>query len=134
MNEDLRRMTRVNVCCRVVVTDRYGVWMAVTEDISARGCQVVSTRLLRPGTVLDLTVASDLFPDELQVQAEVVWATPTRLGIAFVGAPAGPLTTEAWLAKVIENGEIPESTSSWRVAPSVVPAGRRTVVRQIRRA
>lgn len=134
MNEDLRRITRVCVCCRVVVRDRYGVWTAVTEDVSARGCQVVSTRLLRSGTLLELTLASDLFHEELVVTGEVVWATPTRLGVAFVGAVDGSLAPEAWLAKVIEHGEIPDSTTSWRVAPSVVPAASRTVVRQIRRA
>jgi hypothetical protein len=133
MNEDLRRITRVCVCCRVVVRDRYGVWSAVTDDASVRGCQIVTTRLLRSGTILELTLASDLFPDELEVTGEVVWATPTRLGVAFVGT-VGALTPAAWLAKVIEHGEIEDSSSTWRVAPSVVPASVRTVVRQIRRA
>lgn len=133
MNEDLRRITRVTVCCRAAVRDRYGVWVAVTEDVSARGCQIVTTRLLRPGSILDLSLQSDLFDDELETAGEVVWSTPSRLGVAFVGTnPA--VTPESWLRKVIEHGEIPESGSTWRVAPSVVPAGGRTVLRPIRRA
>jgi hypothetical protein len=134
MNEDLRRITRVCVCCRVVVRDRYGVWTAVTEDISVRGCQIVTTRLLRCGTILELTLESDLFDEELAITGEVVWATPTRLGVAFVGSAGEALTPDAWLAKVIEHGAIPESSSTWRVAPSVLPAAARTVVRPIRRA
>lgn len=133
MNEDLRRLTRVNVCCRVVVRDRYGLWSAVTDDVSARGCRVVTPRLLRTGTVLELTLESDLFPDELEVTGQVVWATPTRLGVAFVSAASSAIAPEDWLRKVIEHGEIPDSASTWRVAPSVVPAAARTVVRPIRR-
>ena len=135
MNEDLRRITRVAVCCRVVVCDRYGVWTAVTEDVSSRGCQLVTARLLRPGTLVDVTLSSDLFADELETIGEVVWATSDRLGVAFVRPIArAALSPAEWVAKVIEHGEIPDSGTTWRVAPSVVPASARTILRSIRRA
>ena len=44
MLEELRRIPRVAVCCRVVVRDRYGVWTAVTEDFCVRGCQLLTAR------------------------------------------------------------------------------------------
>lgn len=136
MNEELRRITRVTVCCRVVVRDRYGVWTAVTDDLSSRGCRLVTPRLLRPGTLLNLTLSSDLFPEELEVMGETVWATSDRLGVAFVGVMPRPgsISEPEWLAKVVEHGEIPESGTTWRVAPSVTPAAARTVLHPIRRA
>ena len=136
MIEDLRRITRVGVCCRVVVRDRHGVWTAVTDDVSVRGCQIVTTRLLRAGTLLNLTLSSDLFPEELEVVGETAWATADRLGVAFVAALSRPGAVSApeFLAKVVEHGEIPDSGGTRRVAPSVVPAATRTVLFPIRRA
>lgn len=125
MNDDLRRITRVTVCCRVVVADRYGVWTGITENVSARGCLIVTSRLLRPGTKVHLTLSSDLFPEEFEVLAEVVWATPERLGVSFVRTlGSATLAPEAWLARVIEFGALSESSTTWRVAPSM---GRATI-------
>jgi hypothetical protein len=118
MKDELRRIERIAVCCRAVVRDRYGVWTGVTEDVHARGCRIVTPRLLRPGTLLSLSLASDLFPEELDVMGEVVWATDERLAIEFVGSVArqGRLSPEAWIAKVVEHGAIESRT---HIVPTV---------------
>jgi hypothetical protein len=121
MIEELRRIPRLSVCCRVMVNDRYGVWSAVTENISARGCRIVSSRLLRRGTRVQITFSSDLFPDDLEATGEVAWATGERLGVVFVdGATrAGARSPAAWLNKVLEHGATPDSPITHRVVPSV---------------
>jgi hypothetical protein len=127
LDDELRRISRVSVCCRAVVRDHYGIWTGVTEDLSIHGCQIVTGRLLRPGTLVTVTLSSDLFPEELEVAGETAWATPDRLGVRFLSTVprSGGLSVEAWLWKVVEQGRIPETSSTWRVAPSVIRAPRR---------
>jgi hypothetical protein len=127
MIEDLRRLPRVAVCCRVVVSDRYGVWSAVTDDLSARGCQIVTARLLRVGTVVQATLSSDLFPEELSADARIAWSTPDRIGLEFLDPPGGfqALSPAEWLDKVLEHGELPDSTSTSRLVPCVRRSGAR---------
>ncbi len=122
MNEELRRIDRVSVCCRVSVRDRYGVWTAVTEDICKRGCRIFTSRLLRAGSLLTVTLSSDLFPEELEAVSQAVWATPERLGVIFIDPVVRPgsLPPDAWIAKVLEHGATPGSLS-----PEVVPVVRR---------
>lgn len=129
MIEDLRRIPRISVCCRVVVRDRYGVWTAVTDDLCVRGCQIVTPRLLRCGTLLHLTLSSDLFPEELEAPARTVWSAPDRLGVLFVESSERPgaLSPEGWLEKVLEHGEMPESATTWRLVPSVQRTSMRPV-------
>ena len=131
MGDELRRITRVQVCCRAVVRDRYGVWTCVTEDVSAQGCQLVTTRLLRPGSIVAIALSSDLFPEELETIGEAAWATPDRIGLRFVGTGSrrGALSPEEWLHHVVELGAIPESSSTWRVAPSVIRSRNRRIAR-----
>lgn len=119
MLEDLRRIPRVSVCCRVVVSDRYGIWTAITDDLCERGCQLVTQRLLRPGTLVHLTLASDLFPEELEVVGRTVWTAADRLGVLFDAVDPGGFTPRAFLDKVLEHGELPDSTTTWRLVPSV---------------
>lgn len=122
MTEELRRIDRVSVCCRVSVRDRYGVWTAVTEDICMRGCRIMTSRLLRAGTLLTVTLSSDLFPEELEAVSQAVWTTPERLGVVFIDPVARPgaLPPNAWIAKVLEHGATPGS-----VSPEIVPVVRR---------
>jgi hypothetical protein len=120
MQEDLRRIDRIHVCCRVEVQDRYGVWTAVTEDICSRGCRILTPRMLRPGTPLTLRLSSDLFPEELEAEAQAVWSTPERLGVMFLDSAAengNGLSPEAWVRMVVEHGSSPGSPS--RVVPVV---------------
>lgn len=121
MNDDLRRLDRISVCCRAVVRDRYGVWTGVTENVSRRGCQLVTSRLLRPGTMVSITLSSDLFPEELEAFGETVWAAPERLGVSFVRPVdrPGALTPEAWLAKVVEHGTVDGDDAGARVVPNI---------------
>lgn len=120
MIEDLRRISRVTVCCRVVARDRHGIWTAVTDDLCERGCQLVTQRMLRPGTTIHLTLSSDLFPEELDVIGRTVWAAPDRLGVIFEGpGDRTGVTPQAFLDSVLANGETPDSTSTARLVPSV---------------
>jgi hypothetical protein len=116
MIDNLRRVDRVRVCCRALARDRYGVWTGVTEDLSERGCRIITSRTLRPGTQLVLTLASDLFLRDLEVLAEVVWSGPTQLGARFLAPAAGAhLTPDAWVRMVVEHGAV----AGW---PRVLPA------------
>lgn len=120
MIEDLRRIPRVSVCCRVIARDRHGIWTAVTDDLCERGCQLVTERMLRPGTTIHLTLSSDLFAEELDVIARTVWAAPDRLGVVFEGSgDRTGVTPQAFMESVLANGETPDSTNTWRLVPSV---------------
>jgi hypothetical protein len=118
MRDELRRLQRIAVCCRAVVRDRYGVWTGVTENMNERGCLVLSSRLLRTGTWLYVSLSSDLFPEELDVVGEVVWATGERIAIAFQGSleRSGGLTPSQFVARLIEHGD---GDSRSRIVPNV---------------
>lgn len=91
----------MDTCCRVDVRERGSVWTAVTEDVCARGCRVVSTRDPRVGTVATLTISTDAFDDELEIEGEVVWARDGRVGIVFVGPTARTsMTPAAFVARL----------------------------------
>lgn len=104
--EELRRASRVRVCCRVDVEQRYAVWSAVTQDLSPRGCRIVTRQLPRLGSHIAMRLSSDLFPEELVTVGEVVWATGEQLGVLFVeeARRRGSLSPGDWLEQVIEHG------------------------------
>lgn len=123
--DDLRRVPRVSVCCRVDVRDRHGVWTAVTEDICARGCRIVTQNQPRLGSLLTMTFSSDLFPQELEVLGEAVWATSERIGVLFLESEVreGALSPAEWVERVIEHGLMPgPAQTPPHVVPVVVPA------------
>jgi hypothetical protein len=121
MAENLRRVERISVCCRAVVRDRYGVWTGVTHDIGKRGCQIVTSRQLRSGTRVLLTLSSDLFVEDLEAVAEVVWVTPERLGMVFLEPRrrSGSLTPSAWVDLLLVHGAQPYDGVTRRVVPCV---------------
>ncbi len=125
--DDLRRTQRVKVCCRVDVRDRFGCWTAVTDDVCARGCRLVTAKVPRIGTVLELTLSSDLFPEVLVVTAHAAWVSDQRVGVNFVAEAARPgaLSTAEWVERLIEHGRVmgPEPVGS--AGPRLVPAIRR---------
>lgn len=128
MHEDeLRRTQRVKVCCRVDVRDRFGVWTAVTDDVCARGCRLVAAKNPRLGSLLELTLSSDLFPEVLEVAASVAWISDRRVGVAFVASPARPgaLTPAEWFARLVEYGSIHRPERVGETGLSLVPAVRR---------
>lgn len=97
---ELRRFARLPSRCRVSVRDRYGDWQAVTEDLSARGCRIVTPRRQRIGTLVRLTVTADALVEPLLVSGQVVWVEdgpPARAGIAFTGSPTGEPGAGAWV-------------------------------------
>jgi hypothetical protein len=126
MIEDLRRAERISVCCRAIVRDRYGLWTGVTHDVAKRGCQIVTSRLLRPGTRVHLALSSDLFPEELEVVAEVVWVAPERLGMAFLESRrrGGALSPSAWIDRMLLHGAQADYAATHRVVPCVRRAER----------
>ena len=97
---DLRRFARLPARCRVWVRDRYGVWDAYTEDISARGCRIVTPRPLAVGTLVRLTILDERLEAPLIVTGQVVWAAgerPERAGILFAGSPLGGPGAGPWV-------------------------------------
>ncbi len=105
-HEELRRAPRIRVCCRVDVRQPHGVWSGVTQDLSARGCRIVTPQLPRLGSILRMTLSSDLFPEELSTTGEVIWVTGEELGVLFLREArraASPSPSE-WLRQVLHHG------------------------------
>jgi PilZ domain-containing protein len=125
--DELRRAPRIRVCCRVDVRQRYATWSAVTEELSVRGCRIVTTQLPSLGATLQMRLSSDLFPEELDVIGEVVWIAFGHIGVVFQESPRarknGDLSPAAWVQRVIEQGHNPGSSSELLV-PAVQSAGR----------
>jgi hypothetical protein len=96
--EDLRRGPRVETCCRANVHDAFGAWTAIADDMGARGCRLVTLREPRVGTILVLTLSSDLFEAELRVSAQVIWARHGRVGVMF--APEDAAAAAAWYVRL----------------------------------
>jgi hypothetical protein len=125
--DDLRRVQRVKVCCRADVRDRFGIWTAVTEDVCARGCRLVSAKVPRVGAVLDLALSSDLFSEVLDVTAYAAWVSDNRVGVNFVtgkGHP-GALSPAEWIDRLVDRARVfgPEPLGS--TGPRLAPAVRR---------
>lgn len=130
--DEMRRAPRVRVCCRVDVRQAHGVWSAITEDLSVRGCRISTQQLPRPGARLPITLSSDLFPEELVTLGEVVWVDSEHLGVVFleVARRHGSLSPAAWLERVMAYGGSetePAGSGAGRVVPVVTPAPRRRV-------
>ncbi len=114
---DLRRFARLPSRCRVWIRDRYGVWDAFTEDISARGCRIVTPRPLAVGALVRLTLTDERLDAPLIVSGQVVWAAgdrPVRAGISFTGSPQGVPGAGPWVQS-LEAAE----TGRTRAAPDV---------------
>jgi hypothetical protein len=81
-----RRSPRAPARCRVGVVSGQGTFEAVTEDVGAHGCQLVSPRLVRKGEPVQLELAHGALKEPLRLAGRVAWASeraPWRLGIAF---------------------------------------------------
>jgi hypothetical protein len=95
-----RRFARLPSRCRVFVRDRFGVWDAFTEDVSPRGCRIVTPRPQRIGTLVRLTVTAERLVEPLLVSGQVVWTEegpPARAGISFTGSPSDAPGAGAWV-------------------------------------
>ena len=81
-----RRAPRVPHRCSVEVRDRFTSWVAVTEDLGPRGCQLVTPRLAAPGRELSLTIRCDAIGRAVRAAGRVAWARtlePARIGVEF---------------------------------------------------
>ncbi len=97
---ELRRFPRLPSRCRVWIRDRYGVWDAETEDVSSRGCRIVTPRPQTVGTLVRLTLSSDRLGEPLIVTGQVVWIArgkPARAGISFTGSPTDAPGPGPWV-------------------------------------
>jgi hypothetical protein len=112
-----RRFERLPSRCRVWLRDRYGVWDAFTEDVSARGCRLVTPRPLAIGTLVRLTLVDERLDAPLIVSGQVMWAKgdgPMRAGISFTGSPQGVPGAAPWVQS-LQAAE----TGRGRAAPEV---------------
>ncbi len=125
--DDLRRIQRVRVCCRVDVCDRFGVWTAITEDVCSRGCRLVTSKSPRIGSLIELRLSSDLIAEALEIAASVAWVSEHRVGVSFVVADVRPraLSADEWVERIVEHGKVlgPEPVGS--TGPRLAPALRR---------
>ncbi len=125
MHEDeLRRIPRVKVCCRVDVRDRFGIWTAVTDDVSARGCRLVTAKSPRTGSVLELSLASDLFSEVLEVTGYAAWVSRHRVGVHFASASrTGGISPAEWIDMLIEHAKVlgpePVGSTGLRLVPTL---------------
>jgi hypothetical protein len=97
-----RRAPRAPARCRAAVASAAGSFEAETEDIGARGCQIVSPRGVKKGETVRLAIASDKVPEPLRVSGKVAWVSarlPWRVGIAFDEA-ALPESTR-WFERLV---------------------------------
>jgi hypothetical protein len=83
---DARRAPRVPL--RLAVTLRHGgdAWAVETEDVGPRGCQLVSARVLAPGSAVVLAVSCPAIDRAIAATGRVTWTrpdAPIRLGISF---------------------------------------------------
>lgn len=81
-----RRAPRAPARCRTAVVSASAAFEAETEDVGARGCQVVSPKGVRKGENVRLVIANDKVPEPLRVAGKVAWVSarfPWRVGIAF---------------------------------------------------
>jgi hypothetical protein len=90
------------VRCRARVAASGGHFETETEDVGARGCQVVSPRLVRRGEAIEVALTSEKLPEPLRVTGKVAWVSaqpPWRVGIAFDEGhvPAG----ERWFERLV---------------------------------
>lgn len=110
-----RRAPRAPARCRAAVVAASGPFDAETEDIGARGCQVVSPRNVKQGEALDLVITSEKIPEPLRAGGTVAWVSeqpPWRVGVAFHEAYVP--SAERWFEKL---AAVTPGMGSWRRVP-----------------
>ena len=124
-----RRSPRLPARCRVTVAHGGAGWVAETEDVGPRGCQLVSPRPLEVGGAARLIIESDRVPAPLSVLGRVAWSTGLgrqRAGVAFVDRQAG-VDPAAWLRKLAVAQPALEAAS--RRVPERLPVDTRLFLR-----
>jgi hypothetical protein len=114
-----RRTPRAAARCRAAVVSAEGAFESETEDVGARGCQLVSPARLTKGTRLQMVITSDGVPEPLRVAGTVAWVSaesPWRVGIAFheAGFAEGARWFQRLVAafpRVAPHGRVPDRIS-----------------------
>ena len=97
-----RRAPRAPAHCRATVATPGGAFEAETEDVSARGCQLIAPRPLRTGDRVEVAVSCAKLPEPLCVAGKVAWASPQapwRAGIAFDEATVA--VAKGWFDRLV---------------------------------
>jgi hypothetical protein len=96
-----RRVPRAAARCHAAVVARTGAFDAETEDIGARGCQVVSPQHVKRGEAIDLVITSEKVAEPLKAAGKIAWVSPQppwRVGVAFHDAFVP--SAERWFEKL----------------------------------
>ncbi len=117
--ENPRRTPRAPVRCRVRISQPGGPADSTTEDIGARGCQLILPQAPGLGSVLGLALSGPGLAVPLRVDGRVAWVSrlaPFRVGIAY--AAESLAQAARWMEELrrASPGSFPPSRSPDRVA------------------
>jgi hypothetical protein len=124
-----RRSPRLPARCRVTVAHGGAGWVAETEDVGPRGCQLVSPRPLEVGGAARLIIESDRVVAPLTVLGRVAWSTGIgrqRAGVAFAERQSGVDPT-GWFKKLLVSQ--PALEAGLRRVPDRLPLETRLFLR-----
>lgn len=116
-----RRSPRLPARCRVTVAHGGAGWVAETEDVGPRGCQIVSPRPLEVGAAARLVIESGRVPGPLTVLGRVAWGVGDgrcRAGVAFSDR-VGNVDPATWFKRLC--GLHPELDAALRRVPDRLP-------------
>jgi len=101
--QDPRRSMRAQATCHAEVATSAGRFTAVTEDVSAQGCRLVTPRPLRPGERVQLALAHAGLSRRLTAAGDVAWTAVTggrcHAGISF--EPASHADAARWFSELL---------------------------------
>lgn len=113
-SSERRRLARIPLTCRVVVGERFSTWVTRTQDVGPRGCRLETTRPVRAGTLLRLTLELEGGQPPLEAVGQVVWtreAPVQEAGVAFTGSVRGSAAAgSGWLDTLLAT----ELRRAWR--------------------
>jgi len=98
-----RRSPRLPARCRVTVAHGGAGWVAETEDVGPRGCQIVSQRPLEAGGVARLIIESARVATPLSVVGRIAWTAGEgrhRAGVAYAERQSG-VDPASWFKKLL---------------------------------
>ncbi len=98
-----RRSPRLPARCRVTVAHGGAGWVAETEDVGPRGCQLVSARPLEVGGVARLIIESARVASPLSVVGRIAWVVGDgrhRAGVAYAERQSG-VDPASWFRKLL---------------------------------
>lgn len=101
--QDPRRSMRAQATCHAEVATAAGRFTAVTEDVSAQGCRLVTPRPLRPGERVQLSLGHAGLSRGLTAAGHVAWTVVAggrcRAGVSF--EPASHADAARWFSELL---------------------------------